>query len=106
VLYELATLSPFVSKYEISVSKLKGVDEGLRELLIGIVNPVPPDRKMTLLNILEFPEVALNVLQKKLKIETEIYEQERKRYESLKEESVNREKRIQGHFSGEDLRGT
>jgi hypothetical protein len=101
LVYEMATLSPFVSKRDVSAARLRGVDEGIRELLIGLLNPVQIDGKMTLLNILEFPEIALNVLQKKLQIETEIYEQEKRRYASMKEDMLNREKRGLAEFPGE-----
>jgi serine/threonine protein kinase len=95
LIYEMATLSPFASKRDVTASRLRAVDEGLKELLIALLNPVHVGTQLTLLNVLEWPEIALNVLQKKLKIETEIYEQEKRRFAALKEEGMNREKRVQ-----------
>jgi hypothetical protein len=56
---------------------------------------------MALLNILEDSETALNVLQRKLKIETKIYEQEKRRFSALKDNLLNCEKRAQAEFPGE-----
>jgi hypothetical protein len=94
LVYEMTTLNPFVSKREISGARLRHIDEGLRNLIVGLLNPARPDEKFTLLNVLEYPEIALKVLQKKLKIETEMYEQEKQRYIALKEDVLKREKRI------------
>jgi len=93
ILYEMATLSPLTSKRDASASKLRHVDEGLRNLIIALVNPVRSDEKWNLLSILEYPEVALKVLQKKLKIETDLYEQEKQRFFALKQDVASREKR-------------
>jgi hypothetical protein len=101
LLYEMATLSTFVSKREVTASRLRAVDEGLRELIIALLNPVHGGSQFGLLHVLEFPEVALNVLQKKLKIETEIYEQEKRRYAALKEDLANREKRVPVESDGD-----
>jgi serine/threonine protein kinase len=94
VVFELATLSQFTSKHQVSASKLKGVDEGLRNLMINLLNPPHVDQRMSLLNVLEYPEIALKILQKKLKIETEIYEQEKRRFLAIEEDLKNREKRL------------
>jgi hypothetical protein len=101
LVYEMATLTPFVSKREISASRLRHVDEGLRSLIVGLLNPARPDEKFALINVLEYPEIALKVLQKKLKIETEMYEQEKQKYTALKEDVQNREKRIAVETSDE-----
>jgi serine/threonine protein kinase len=94
LVYEMATLSRFTSKSQISPSKLRGIDEGLRNLIIGLLNPLHADGKFTLLNVLEYPEVALKVLQKKLKIETEIYQHEKLRFSAIEDDLRNREKRL------------
>jgi serine/threonine protein kinase len=101
LVYEMATLSPFVSKREITGSRLRHIDEGLRNLIVRLLNPARPDEKFTLLNVLEYPEIALKVLQKKLKIETDMYEQEKQRYMALKDDVQNREKRAAVETSDE-----
>jgi serine/threonine protein kinase len=94
LLFQLATLQPFTSKRQVSLTKLKDIDEGMRTLIINMLNPTHSVEHFTLLNFLEFPEVALRVLEKKLKIEREIYEQEKRACTALEEDLLKREKRI------------
>lgn len=96
LIYRMATLGSYESKRQISMSDstFRHLDEGLRNILIGLLNPAHSDEKFTLLNVLEFPEVALKVLEKKIKVESELYEQEKQRYLAKEEDLKLREKRL------------
>lgn len=83
IIFEMATFSKAEGGHHIIHSKLKGVSEGIREVVLKLLSPSSP--KFTLVNFLEFPEVALKVLEKKLKIETAFYELEKAKYNALEE---------------------
>ena len=96
LIYRMATLSPYESKRQISTSDstFRHLDEGLRNILVGLLNPAHSDERFTLLNVLEFPEIALKVLEKKIKLESEMYEQEKQRFLAKEQELQVREKRL------------
>ena len=90
IIFEMATLSKFDGNQHSFQYKLKGLSEGIREVLIKLISP--DGQKFSLVNFLEFPEVAIKVLEKKLKIETALYEQEKAKYIALEEKLIKREK--------------
>ena len=83
IIYEMATLSNFEESHHISQTKIRALSEGLREIINNLL--ASHSSKFTLMNVLEFPEIALKILEKKIKIEKAIYEQEKAKYESLEE---------------------
>lgn len=90
IIFEMATLSKFDGNQHSFHYKLKGLSEGIREVLIKLISP--DGQKFSLVDFLEFPEVAIKVLEKKLKIETALYEQEKAKYIALEEKLIKREK--------------
>ncbi|KAK8894363.1 hypothetical protein M9Y10_022798 [Tritrichomonas musculus] len=91
-IFEMATLTKYDGNHHTFLNKLKGVGEGIREVLIKLLSPAGP--KFTLVKFLEFPEVALKVLEKKLRIETAFYEQEKAKYLALEDSLNKREKAL------------
>lgn len=96
ILYRMATLQQFVSKRQISTSDsvFKRLDDGIKRVLIGLLNPSHSTERLTLQKLMEIPEIALKVLQKKIKIESEIYEQEKQRYKAKEADIIRREKAL------------
>ncbi|KAH0788226.1 putative never in mitosis A-related kinase [Histomonas meleagridis] len=83
IIYEMATLSNFEETRHISQTKIRMLSEGLREIINNLLSS--HSSKFSLLNVLEFPEIALKILEKKIKIEKAIYEQEKAKYELLEQ---------------------
>ncbi|KAK8834896.1 hypothetical protein M9Y10_043118 [Tritrichomonas musculus] len=81
LIFEMATLSKAEPGHHSFQSKLKSTSEGISEVVPLLLGLSPS--KFTLLNFLEFPEVALKVLEKKVKLETAFYEQEKAKYLAL-----------------------
>ena len=98
-IFEMATLSKYDGNHHTFNNKLKSVGEGIREVLNKLLSPSSP--KFSLVNFLEFPEVALKVLEKKLKIETALYEQEKAKYLAL-EENINKKEKISANRDEHD----
>lgn len=100
-IFEMATLTKYDGNHHTFTNKLKGVSEGIREVLTKLLSPASP--KFTLVNFLEFPEVALKVLEKKLRIETAFYEQEKAKYLALEESITKREKIAANHDENDSV---
>ncbi|OHT15767.1 hypothetical protein TRFO_13748 [Tritrichomonas foetus] len=92
LIFEMATLSKAEVCHHSYLYKLKNSGEGIREVATKLLSPSSP--KFNLVNFLEFPEVALKVLEKKLKIEKSFYEQEKAKYLALEESISKREKNV------------
>lgn len=99
-IFEMATLTKFDGNQHAFYNKLKGLGEGIREVLSKLL--IPASTKFTLVDFLEFPEVALKVLEKKLRIETAFYEQEKAKYLAL-ENNINKREKIISNYEEHDL---
>lgn len=78
IIYELVTGNVFDKEQFISQMQSPKLNEGFKELLYGLFK-----KNFSLLDILEFPEVSLKILEKKIKLEKIIYEKEKAKYLKL-----------------------
>ena len=95
LIFEMATLSKPEIGHHSFQHKLRNAGEGIRDVCTKIL--APNGQKFTLMNFLEFPEVALKVLEKKLTVETAIYEQEKAKYLQMEDNLNRREKNLGNH---------
>lgn len=79
IIYELASGSASAKDNYPNQAQISNLSDGFKEILNGIFA-----KNFTLLDILEFPEVSLKILEKKIKVEKDIYEREKAKYLRLK----------------------
>lgn len=104
IIFEMATLSKIDENQHSFQYKLKGLSEGMSEVLMRFFSPL--EQKFSLVGFLEFPEVALKVLEKKLKIETAFYEQEKAKYLLLENNLNKKEKAPTNHDEQDSIQET
>lgn len=93
IIYLMVTLS--VEDTRVHISKLERLPDAYKDLIKGLTNSVTKSR-FSVREVLEYPEVIIKVLERKLKDETETYQQEKSTMVELEAEIAKREKRLVG----------
>ena len=93
VIFEMVTLSPYQGHRRLDYPLLSSVDEGFRELLTNLIE-IHNGHRSTIVQILEFPEVSIEVMKIKIAVEKSDYENQVQRVVALENDLLLREKHL------------